>query len=356
MINENLAFELDFHAVGTGEKSGDAISIRYGRLNSVTNFSQKVIVIDGGTLESGKKLVEHIKTHYKTETVDLVVNTHPDNDHCSGLREVLNNLTVKELWVHTPWNYAKDFVDLFKDGRITDNSLKEKLKEGLNIAHELEQLAKEKKIPVKEPYTGLSYDNGVFQILGPSEDYYTELLPNFRSTPAPVEESAISKAFTAVKDAIKWVAESMDIETLDELGETSAENNSSAISLFNYSDKKILFTSDTGIPALKKAIEYAKSKSITLNNLSVLQVPHHGSKRNISPSIIDALKCTNAYISCAPNGEPKHPAKKVTNAFKRRGIKPYWTKNNGLCHRHNTPSREGWSTATEIPFYDKVEE
>ena len=85
MTNENLAFELDFHAVGTGEKSGDAISIRYGRLNSTTNFSQKVIVIDGGTLESGKKLVDHIKTHYKTETVDLVVNTHPDNDHCSGL-------------------------------------------------------------------------------------------------------------------------------------------------------------------------------------------------------------------------------------------------------------------------------
>ena len=356
MISEYLAFELDFHAVGSGEKSGDAITIRYGRLNSTTNFSQKVIVIDGGTLDSGKKLVDHIKTHYKTETVDLVVNTHPDNDHCSGLREVLNNLNVKELWVHTPWNYAKDFVDLFKDGRITDNSLKEKLKEGLNIAHELEQLAKEKKILVKEPYTGLSFDGGVLQILGPSENYYTELLPNFRSTPAPIEESAISKAFTAVKDAIKWVTESMDKETLNELGETSPENNSSAISLFNYSEKKILFTSDTGVPALKQAIEYAKTKSITLNNLSVLQVPHHGSKRNISPSIIDALKCTNAYISCAPNGEPKHPAKKVTNAFKRRGIKPYWTKKAGLCYRHNTPSRVGWSTATEIPFYNNVEE
>jgi beta-lactamase superfamily II metal-dependent hydrolase len=356
MINENLAFELDFHAVGTGEKSGDAISIRYGRLNSVTNFSQKVIVIDGGTLESGKKLVEHIKTHYKTETVDLVVNTHPDNDHCSGLREVLNKLTVKELWVHTPWNYAKDFVELFKAGRITDNSLKENLKEGLSIAHELEQIAKAKKIPVKEPFTCLSFDNGIFQILGPSENYYTELLPNFRSTPAPVEEIAISKAFSAVKEAIKWVAETIDIETLDETGETSAENNSSAVGLFQFDNKKILFTSDTGVPALKRVIDYAKTKAISLTDLYVLQIPHHGSRRNISPSVLNAIKGNFGFISCAPDGEPKHPSKKVTNALKRRNIRPYSTKGNGICQGHNTELRQGYSVATEIPFYNQVEE
>lgn len=354
-MDENLAFEIDFIPVGNGEKSGDAIALRYGRLNSQFNFSQKVIVIDGGTIESGKILVEHIKSYYKTTIVDLMINTHPDNDHCSGLREVLNELTVKELWIHTPWNFAKDFIDLFKDGRITDNSLKEKLKEGLSIAHELEQLAKAKKIPVKEPFEGQSYDNGIIQILGPSESYYTELLPNFRSTPEPNAESAISKAFTAVKDAIKWVAETMQNETLDESGETSAENNSSAVTLFTYDNRKALFTSDTGIPALKKVIAFAKSKGISLTNLSLLQVPHHGSKRNLSPSVLNDIKGRSAYISCSPEGEPKHPAKKVVNALKRRSMKTYSTKGNVLCYRHNANSR-GWSNATELPFYDQVEE
>ncbi|MFZ4441291.1 MAG: MBL fold metallo-hydrolase, partial [Syntrophales bacterium] len=92
----------------------------------------------------------------------------------------MNNLTVRELWVHTPWNFAKDFIDLFKDGRLTDNSLKEKLREGLNIAHEIEQLAKAKRITIREPYSGLSFDNGVIKILGPSENYYSELLACFK--------------------------------------------------------------------------------------------------------------------------------------------------------------------------------
>ena len=83
-MNEELCFEIDFHPVGSGSKSGDAISLRYGKLNSSTNFFQKIIVIDGGIIESGQKLVQHIKNIYNSDTVDLVINTHPDNDHCSG--------------------------------------------------------------------------------------------------------------------------------------------------------------------------------------------------------------------------------------------------------------------------------
>ena len=357
MINiEDIAYEIDFMPVGTGERSGDAIVLRYGRLNSQTNYSQTVIVIDGGTIESGQKIVNHIKTVYNTNVVDLVINTHPDNDHCSGLREVLNNITVKELWLHTPWNYAEYFVDLFKDGRITDNSLKERLKEGLNTAYELEQIAKKKEILIKEPFSGQSFDSGVIQVLGPSENFYKELLPHFRDMPEPIAESLASKTFAAVKGAINWVAESLDIETLDESGETSPENNSSSITLFSYANKKILFTSDSGIPALKAAIDYAKGKGIDLMSLTGIQVPHHGSKRNISPSVLNQLKSEHAYISCGPDGEPKHPAKKVTNAFKRRNMKSFQTKNKILYAYHNRTLRSGWVPSPEIPFYDKVEE
>jgi hypothetical protein len=263
---------------------------------------------------------------------------------------------VKELWIHTPWNYSKDFLELFKDGRITDNSLSEKLKEGLSIAHELEQIAISKKIKLKQPFSGVSFDEGVLRILGPSESFYSELLPHFRSTPEPIADSALKKSISFVKEAITWVSETMDIETLDELGETSAENNSSAVSLFSFNKYSVLLTSDAGIPALKNIIDYSKVNSISLENLFIVQVPHHGSKRNISPSIINSIKPISAYISCAPNGEPKHPSKKVTNAFKRRGVKIYATQGKTICFRSNTPPRQGWLTAMEIPFYNRVEE
>ena len=356
LMNEDLAFEIDFHPVGDGEKGGDAITIQYGRLNSIYNFSQKVIVIDGGTLVSGEKIVEHIKNVYNTNTVDLIINTHPDNDHCSGLREVVNNLTVKEIWMHRPWLSSREYLNMFKDGRITTNSLKQKLKDALNIVSEIEIIAKNKRIILKEPFTGLTFDNGIITILGPTENFYKKLLPQFQSTPEPANKNVLSKAFSAVKNTIQMIAETMHIETLDESGETSPENNSSVISLFSYTGQKILFTGDAGIPALQQVIDIANYNNITLNDLQVLQIPHHGSKRNVSPSILNSIKAEGAYISCPRKGDPKHPAKKVTNALIRRGMKPFHTKGDILCRRHNTLQRTDYSTAIPIPFYNQVEE
>ena len=43
----------------------------------VRHSEQFVMVIDGGTQESGGALVEHIKDCYGTNEVDLVVSSHP---------------------------------------------------------------------------------------------------------------------------------------------------------------------------------------------------------------------------------------------------------------------------------------
>lgn len=73
--------EVDFLGVETA-KSGDAIAVRYS-FNGVT----KVHVVDGGYLETGDQIVEHLKTFYDTTHVDHVVLTHPDQDHANGLRK-----------------------------------------------------------------------------------------------------------------------------------------------------------------------------------------------------------------------------------------------------------------------------
>jgi hypothetical protein len=50
-----LGYEIDFLPVGNGDKSGDAIAVRYGEPGNY-----KVMVVDGGTKESGQALVAHI--------------------------------------------------------------------------------------------------------------------------------------------------------------------------------------------------------------------------------------------------------------------------------------------------------
>ena len=144
-------------------------------------------------------------------------------------------------------------------------------------------------------------------------------------------------------------------ETLNDSGETNTENNSSAIILLYVDGHRALFTGDAGIPALTYAINYSQAINLNLSNLHFLDLPHHGSKRNIGPSLLNYLRPITAFISAPKQGDPNHPSRKVTNALKRRGTKVFATTDLTLCQPYNAPSR-GWGAATELPFHSQVED
>ena len=362
-----MGFEIDFLPVGEGEKGGDAIALRYGKLDGIRS-EQVVIVIDGGTKESGENLVSHIREYYKTDQVNLVISTHPDADHSSGLTVVLENLKVNSLWMHRPWTHAQDIEDAFKNGKITGKSLKESIKKSLENAYELETIAGKLGIPIREPFSDFSKKDNQLIILGPSKEFYEELLPNFRETPEPKEAVAWPGKFvTVVKKIVRWIDETWRMETLTdpEEGETSAENNTSTILLLQIDGKKFLFTSDAGVEAINNATNKAESLGIDLREVSILQIPHHGSKHNVGPTILnriigeklqEAEYLKNAYISTPKNGDPKHPSRKVINALKRRGAKVFTTKGITMRQPSSDAPDRGWSKADPLPFYDQVEE
>ena len=64
----------------------------------------------------------------------------------------------------------------------------------------------------------------------------------------------------AAKAGVKWVQETLDIETLSEGGETSrAQNESSVVMYGNFDGQKVLLTGDAGLVALARAHAYATS-------------------------------------------------------------------------------------------------
>lgn len=351
-----MGYEIDYIPVGEGEKSGDAIAIRFGNLNGLRS-EQTVIVIDGGFKESGEALVEHIIKYYGTDKVDLVISTHPDADHTSGLSVVLEKLTVGCLLMHKPWDHAQEIKDLFKSGRITASGLEETLEKSLQHASDLEALANEKGIPIIEPFQGMTGYDGALHVLGPSKEYYESLLPLFRETPEPVKALGIlGPIMKAAEEAAKKIRDFLHLDLLNNDEEmTSAENNTSAIVLFTIDGHKLLFTGDAGKTALHLAADYADQQGIMLTDLQILDVPHHGSKRNLSSKVLKRIKAGTASIS-ASKDSPKHPAKKVTNALNKHGMTVYVTKGNTLCHPYNAPLRAGWGPALQEPFYDYVEE
>lgn len=356
-IKENMAYEVDVHAVGEESKSGDAITLRFG--NFVMNPSdQYVVVIDAGFSNSGEKLVDRIKNTYGTEFVDLVISTHPDSDHINGLRVILENLKVEELWMHTPWNVSDEVKKLAEDRQFDEFVLPNKLKKSLEAAYDLEELAQKKGIKIVEPFEGTSAFNNIIHVLGPSIDYYFELAAEFDESTTGLSPKSF---FEKVKNTISEVWHQDNLIEPEE-NAVSARNNSSVITLIQLEDN-FLFVGDAGVMALTRAADYADSKKFDLaSKIRYQHVPHHGSKRNIGPTILNRIvgpvlpkgQTINktAFISAA-DGNPKHPSKRVTNAFKRRGVNVSATCGNDHCFRSlDVPMRPNWGPITYLDFYE----
>jgi beta-lactamase superfamily II metal-dependent hydrolase len=363
-----MGYEIDVLAVGEKSNSGDAIAVRYGNLSGQRE-EQTVVVIDGGYRADGERLVAHIRSHYGTEKVDLVISTHPDQDHINGLAVVLEELEVAELWIHKAWDHNQGLADKFKDGRITDNSISERLKETLEAAYSLVTLAESKGITVREPFTGLTYD--AVKVLGPSCHYYEELLPQFDGMPETksIESTGASDFFDslykAAEKAIKKIFANWGEDKIDDKDTTSAKNNSSVITQIVVDGKRLLFTGDAGITALDHAADQI-DLCFSGAELRFMQIPHHGSKRNVGPSVLNRIigepvekgqeRNITAIASAAKEGEPKHPHKAVLNAFTHRGTKTLVTRGGGICHHSGASQREGWNSLAAEPYHHEYEE
>ena len=68
---------------------GDSILIKLGDCD---------ILIDAGTASYGSTVSSYLKSK-GVDDIELMINTHPDADHCGGLTTVLNNFVVEEVWI-----------------------------------------------------------------------------------------------------------------------------------------------------------------------------------------------------------------------------------------------------------------
>ena len=363
-----MAYEIDIIGVGKESKSGDAIAIRWDNLLGERD-EQRVVIIDGGFRDSGNDVVAHVKKYYKTDIIDAVISTHPDQDHVNGLHVVLEELSVKQLWIHKPWEHNEGLAEAFIDGRVTDESIARRLRESLDAASELVAKAENDGVTIIEPFRGLSlYDEGEFYVLGPTEEFYESLIPDFDGMPpsgqSPKTHSLLAEFASTVARKVRKFFSTWGEDELDDDDTTSAKNNSSVISQLVVDGRRSLFTSDAGVTALSHVADHLElSEQVDLH---FVQIPHHGSRRNVGPTVLNRLigkavqegetRNISAIASTAKKGEPKHPRKAVMNAFTHRGVKALATRGETIRHGHNAPDREGWNAATPDKYYWKYED
>jgi len=147
-------YELDFLPVGHGGRSGDAIAARF----TMPSGGRAHVIIDAGFQDDGAALVDHVQTYYRTSDIDLAILTHPDGDHIGGMGIVVRELNVRTLWLH----------DIGARGGAS--------LEAAEAVDDLIGVASDRGTVVAEPFAGARGCDGALRILGPTEDYYEELV------------------------------------------------------------------------------------------------------------------------------------------------------------------------------------
>ena len=245
------------HLVFCNVGQGDAAYIR-----TANNLD---MLIDGGPDD---KILSCLGRHmpFYDRTLDVVVLSHPQADHLTGLISVLQRYRVKNFVI----------------GVIGNNDAK--------VYKQLIDEVNKKNIPVKHLYTGDNFSLGALKV--------SVLWPEK-----------------------KWVAEnlSFSLSSLSDLGSLSDSrvlglatdrdlNDFSSYLHLTYGTFDALFTGDGDSRIQPEILARA-----ALAKVDVLKFPHHGSKYGALPEFLDQVKPALAVISVGKNpwGHPTSEALKL---------------------------------------------
>lgn len=332
--------ELDLMPVGAGEKSGDAIAMRF----SDPETGRLVVgVVDAGFRDSGEVLVEHVLGVYGVRSIDFALSTHPDLDHIGGMGVVMRELKVANLLIHRPGQHG-----------FPDNS-------GDTPAEELVALADAQGTKVIEPFQGVNGYGNVLMIAGPTKTYYEEQLAAQEATSKGASVTAsqgfFGRAGTALLAEARAALDAFPGEIFfADAGGTNPRNNSAAILSLLVDGEHILLPSDAGVPAIAQALDFLDMEGRTAAPLRLFALPHHGSRHNIDRNTLNRIlgdptsERRGTVVASVSREAPNYPSPRVANAAGRRGYPVFTTAGSKLWHHSpDAPVRSAYSPATPLP-------
>jgi len=315
------------------------------------------ILIDGGKTGDSETILAFLKAR-GIKFLDHIVCSHPHEDHAGGLIGVVQNEEIDfgQAWLHLPWNHidSNTLNVALARGELTARRIVKIIRASVQTSQDLVNAVLARRKPISEPFKGMNV--GFLFVCGPSQAFYEQLLKEFsdyeklNNMEAAMVSNEQQNLIEEMFEGTEIFGQKMEAKESG-LGQapTEPENNSSTILWMKHGEDSLLFTADAGVEALNEAKEAYK-----IGGLRWMQIPHHGSRRNVNEELIAYFAPKTAFVSA--DGTRKHPRRAVVNAFKAAGSKVFSTHypppNGGhkWFHLGTVPERSGYSTAT--PLYD----
>lgn len=225
----------------------------------------KDILVDAGPDNS---ILNCLSKHmpFWDKTIELAILTHPHSDHLNGFLGVFKNYKVLSFATENLKNNTSGFTALIES-------------------------LKEQNIKIQYVYLGdrFIFNDGVdINIVGPSKDFLNKTSPE------------------------GLIGEKHEFANVE--------------SLVRYKDFSALLTGDSQASELEEALRLAP---LAQGKISILQVPHHGSKTGLDDEFLDQTTPKLAVISVGKKNKYGHPTQETLKMLRDKDITILRTDENG---------------------------
>lgn len=156
--------------------------IDVGQADSILIRNQdKVMLIDAGTNEAGKTVVNYLENLGITK-IDYLIGTHPHEDHIGGLDDVINNFDIGQIYMPKIETTTKTFEDVLeaienKKLTVTAHNKGDKIELGQAVGEFMtEPILDEDNLNVSSLVLRLEFGNTSYLFMGDAEEENEETI------------------------------------------------------------------------------------------------------------------------------------------------------------------------------------
>ncbi len=242
---------------------------------------EHVMLFDVATAGRGDDVVKYLQD-LNIDYIDVLVLSHPHDDHMGGAAEVLNNIEVGMV-------YGPDIFDIMefdKKGNPIDTPIW--YEEMIDAIDKIDEKLN-KGIPKKEQTSIWHF---------------------------PMNEDGEFEKFMIGDAVVQFYAPLEDVY--------SDKNDYSICAKVSYGSIDIMLTGDATSSVEKALLEQNYDLDV-----EIFQAGHHGSDTSNSKEFLEAMTPECIVISCGMQNKHNHPVKSVIELFKNFGLPVYRTDESG---------------------------
>jgi beta-lactamase superfamily II metal-dependent hydrolase len=311
-------FELEMLPAG----HGDCLLLTWGDADR-----PRRLLVDGGTAASYPQLAQRLRRIPAAQRrIDVLVATHIDHDHLGGLVRLLADqelgLEIGDVWFNG-WAQLQQGIVALPPAPV-DPREEARPERSVADAAYLAFRARSVDLETNASFSGrtVCYERGgalpairlddglMLTLLSPGVDELRELRAHWEAESArkgldPDDAAQVERGLnkdrryqragefvdTPDASAVHW-------DELPEDLDESVANGSSIALLAEFEGRRCVLAGDAYAPVLESALRRAAAdRGEARLRLAAFKLPHHGSKKNVTPTLVQAVACDRFLVS-----------------------------------------------------------